>query len=53
MQVIVNNKNKYTEHTISERDVPSIFHTRIRKWDNVTVDKINAVLDTFMLMWIV
>lgn len=40
MQVIVNNKNKYAEHRVSEREVPMTFHTRIKKWENVTVDKI-------------
>jgi hypothetical protein len=50
MQHIVKETNKSTQQQTAKCVTPFTFHSRIRKWQDVTVDEMNVVLTLFMLM---
>jgi hypothetical protein len=53
VQLIVDETNKYAQQEISKSIKPRTFSSRIRKWEDVTVDKMYVVLALFMLTGIV
>jgi hypothetical protein len=52
MQHIVEETNRYAQQQIAKSVTPFTFHSRIRKWQDVTVDEMCAVLALFMVMGI-
>jgi hypothetical protein len=52
-QLIVDETNKYAQQEISKSIKPLTFCSRIRKWEDVTVDEMYVVLVLFMLIGIV
>jgi hypothetical protein len=52
MQHITEGTNRYAQQKIAKNVTPSTFCSRIRKWQDVTVDEMFLVLALFMLMGI-
>jgi hypothetical protein len=52
MQHIVEETKEYAQEQIEKSITPFTFHSRIRKWQDVTVDEMYVVLALFMLMGI-
>jgi hypothetical protein len=52
-QLIVDKTNGYAQQEISKSIKPLTFHSRIQKWEDVTVDEMYVVLALFMLIGIV
>jgi hypothetical protein len=50
VQLIVDETNKYAQQEISKSIKPLTFCSRIRKWEDVTVDEMYVVLMLFMLI---
>jgi hypothetical protein len=52
VQLIVDETNKYAHQEISKSIKPLTFRSRIRKWEDVTVDELYVGLALFMLIGI-
>jgi hypothetical protein len=50
MQHTVEETNRYAQQKIAKSTTPFTFHSRIRKWQDVTVNETYVVLALFMLM---
>jgi hypothetical protein len=48
LKLTVGETNRYAQQKILENVSPCTFYSRIRKWEDVTVDKIYVVLAVFM-----
>jgi hypothetical protein len=53
VQIIVDETDKYAQQEISKSIKPLMFCSKIRMWEDVTVDKMYMVLALFMLIGIV
>jgi hypothetical protein len=53
VQLIVDETNKYVQQEISKSIRPLTFRSRIRKWEDVTVDEMYMGLALFMLIGII
>jgi hypothetical protein len=53
VQLIVDETNRYAQQEISKSIRPHTFHSRLRKWEDVTVDEMYVVLALIMLTGIV
>jgi hypothetical protein len=49
VQLIVDERNRYAQQEISKIARPLSFHSRIRKWEDVTLDEMYVVLAIIML----